>query len=173
MDATYMIAKITKTSSAKTIKNLKSRLLTISQKIKNLKKPSVIIIEWLDPVMIAGHWVPEMVEKAGGKMLVAKKKEKSKKIYWEDVIKSNPDIIIIAPCGFDIKRTKKELSLITSKKDFKLLKAYKNKKIFLVNGNDYLTRPGPRIIDGVEILAEIFNPQIFSKKYSNHDWLRI
>lgn len=157
-------------NAKESIKILKSRLSVVAKKLKGLNKSSVLIIEWLDPIMVAGHWVPEIVERAGGKMLLAKKKEKSKNIAWEDVINLNPDIIIIAPCGFDIKRTKKELSLITSKKGFKTLNAYKNKKIFLVNGNDYLTRPGPRIIDGVEILAEIFNPQIFKRKYPTSSW---
>lgn len=164
------VAKTTKVSYEKNINSLKSRLSIVSKKVKGLNKPFVLVIEWLDPIMIAGHWVPEMVEKAGGKMLVAKKKERSRYIDWEEVVKLDPDIIIIAPCGFDIKRTMDEISLITNKKDYKELKAYKNKQIFLVDGNAYLTRPGPRIIDGVEILSEIIHPQFFLRKHSTKDW---
>jgi iron complex transport system substrate-binding protein len=164
------VAKATQTSSLKPIKSLKSRLSIVSKKIVSVTKPSVLIIEWLDPLMIAGHWVPEMVERAGGKMLIAKKQEPSQYIVWDDLLRLNPDIIIIAPCGFDIKRTVDEIGLITNKKGFKNLKAVKNKQVFLIDGNAYLTRPGPRIVDGVEILAEIFHPHIFFRKYPASSW---
>jgi iron complex transport system substrate-binding protein len=141
-----------------------------SKKIVSVTKPSVLIIEWLEPLMIAGHWVPEMVERAGGQMLVAKQKEPSQYVSWEDIVRLDPDIIIIAPCGFDIKRTVDEIGLITNKKGFKNLKAVKNKQVFLVDGNAYLTRPGPRIVDGVEILAEIFHPHLFFRKYPASSW---
>ena len=167
------VAKTTQISTVKIIKNLKSRLSIVDKKVKGQKKPSVLIIEWLDPIMIAGHWVPEMVEKAGGKMLIAKKKEKSRQIDWEDVLKLDPDIVIIAPCGFSIKRTLQEINLLTAQKDFKKLKAFKNKRIYLVDGNAYLTRPGPRIIDGVEILAEIIHSETFPKKYPKSSWQEI
>jgi iron complex transport system substrate-binding protein len=164
------VAKATQTSSLKPIKSLKSRLSIVSKKIVSVTKPSVLIIEWLDPLMIAGHWVPEMVERAGGQMLVAKQKEPSQYVSWEDIVRLDPDIIIIAPCGFDIKRTVDEIGLITNKKGFKNLKAVKNKQVFLIDGNAYLTRPGPRIVDGVEILAEIFHPHIFFRKYPASSW---
>ncbi len=167
------IAKTTKTSPVKSIKSLQSRLSKVFQKIKGSKKPSVLIIEWFDPLMVAGHWVPEMVERAGGTMLIAKKKEPSQYIVWDEVLKLDPDIIIIAPCGFGINRTRDEISLITNKKGFKSLKAYQNKQIFLVDGNAYLTRPGPRIIDGVEILAEIFHPNIFPRTYPSSSWQQL
>lgn len=167
------VAHATQTSPEKFIKSLRSRLSTVSKKIISATKPSVLIIEWLDPLMIAGHWVPEMVEKAGGKMLIAKKKEPSQYIEWEDVLRLDPDVIVFAPCGFGISRTLDEISLIINKKGFKSLKAYQNKQIFLVDGNAYLTRPGPRIVDGVEILAEIFHPDIFSRTYLSSSWQRL
>lgn len=167
------VAKATNVSSAKVTNRLQSRLLNISKKIDGTNKPSVLIIEWLDPLMIAGHWVPDMVERAGGKMLVAKKKEPSKNISWDEVLDLDPDIIIIAPCGFGITRTLDEISLVENKKGFKKLKANKNKQIFLVDGNAYLTRPGPRIVDGVEILAEIFHPKISPRKYPLIAWRQL
>ncbi len=169
------VGELTKTKQKATeiIAQLQSRLSLIVKQVSSQKKPSVLIIEWLDPVMIAGHWVPEMVERAGGTMLIAKKKEPSQYIVWDDVLRLDPDCIIIAPCGFSIKRTLEEINLIKQKKDFKKLKAYKNNHIFLVDGNAYLTRPGPRIIDGVEIMAEIFHPAVVKRKYPPSAWQSI
>ncbi len=147
------------------IRKLENRLKNIKSKIQKFKKLSILIIEWLNPIMIAGHWVPEMVQAAGGKMLVSKKGERSKEVSWSKILNLNPDVLIIAPCGFDIERTKEELDLITKRKGFKNLKAFKNKKIFLVNGDLYLTRPGPKLIDGIEIIAEILYPKKFKRKY--------
>ena len=145
----------------KVIKNLKNRLKIIDLRLKNLKnKPKVLVIEWLDPLMVAGHWVPQMVEMAGGEMLITKRGEKSRRINQAQ-LKINPDIVIIAPCGFDIKRTIKEKHLI--RKNFS--------KVYLMDGDSYLTRPGPRIVDGIEILSEILYPEIFSRKHSKVDWV--
>ena len=145
----------------KVIKNLKNRLKIIDLRLKNLKnKPKVLVIEWLDPLMVAGHWVPQMVEMAGGEMLITKRGEKSRRINQAQ-LKINPDIVIIAPCGFDIKRTIKEKHLI--RKNFS--------KVYLMDGDSYLTRPGPRIVDGIEILSEILYPEIFSRKHSRVDWV--
>lgn len=147
-----------------------TRLSQLTQKVHMTKPPSVLIIEWLDPLMIAGHWVPEMVERAGGKMLFAKKAEASRYITWEEIIQLDPDILILAPCGFTIERTLQEQSLITKRQGVTNLKAYKEKKIFFIDGNTYLTRPGPRIVDGVEIIAEILHPELFSYTYSKNTW---
>ena len=121
--------------------------------------------------MVAGHWVPEMVEKAGGKMLLSRKGERSQEVSWNNILIADPEILVIAPCGFSIKRTLREMSLITEREGFTNLKAYKNNKIFLVDGDTYLTRPGPRIVDGVEILAEILFPKIFLRTYSQNAWI--
>ena len=152
------------------ISRLRERLKNVKLKTQVFRKPSVLVIEWLNPIMIAGHWVPEMVETAGGKMLVSKKGEKSKKITWDEILNLNPDVLIIAPCGFDIKRTKKELDLITKRKGFKNLKAVGNKKVFLVNGDLYLTRPGPKLVEGIEIIAQILYPEEFKRKYNTNSY---
>lgn len=155
----------------KAISKLRKRLGSISNKLQYITtEPSVLIIEWLDPLMIAGHWVPEMVKKAGGMMPLAKPGEKSRKVSWEEILHIDPDIIIFAPCGFDIKRAFREADLITKRKGFTDLKAYKAGNIFFVDGNSYFTRPGPRIIDGIEILSEILYPSIFHRTHSIQSW---
>ncbi len=156
--------------SKKIVASLKKRLKNLDSRLKTVVtyKPKVLIIEWLDPLMVAGHWVPEMVEKAGGINLITTKGQKSYPIIIDQIVKSAPDILIFAPCGFDIKRTLKEKVLI--KKITKKLPTT-NYQLYLMDGNAYLTRPGPRIIDGMEIFSEIFHPHISPKKHSFNDWI--
>lgn len=154
--------------SRKIVKALKNRLKILDSRLSvlaTIKKPKVCVVEWLDPLMVAGHWVPEMVEVAGGQNLISKKGEKSRYIQKSDLFKSSYDIVIIAPCGFDIQRTIKEKQLIQN-----ILDREYNGKIYLIDGNSYMTRPGPRIMDGIEILSEIIHPEIFPRKHLKKDW---
>lgn len=133
------------------VKKLKRRISNVKYQIFNTQsKPKVLVIEWLDPVMVAGHWIPQMVEIAGGINLISKAKEKSKIVTLDQILTSKPDILIISPCGFDIKRTIKEKKLIE-----KIIKNLGDVKVYLIDGNSYMTRPGPRIVDGIEILYDI------------------
>lgn len=146
------------------VKDLNNRLYLIKEKTKReRKRPTVVIIEWLDPIMIAGHWVPEMVERAGGKMILSRPHQKSRRARWREVLTANPDILIFAPCGFDIKRTGKEVGMFKKKKGWSKLKTVKNGKVYLVDGDAYLTRSGPRLIQGVQILAKICHPELFGR----------
>lgn len=138
----------------------------ITRNKKTNKRPKVLVVEWLDPLMVAGHWVPEMVEIAGGQMLITKRGEKSRRIKQAQ-LNLNPDILIIAPCGFDIVRTIQESKLID---DLRLKINDKKTKDYLMDGNAFLTRPGPRIVDGIEILAEILHPEIFKRKHTKNNW---
>lgn len=150
------------------VEGLKKRLKFYDLRLKNyVDSPRVLMIEWLEPLMVAGHWVPEMVERAGGINVKTKVGDKSYTISLEEIIITEPSIVIFAPCGFDISRTLREKRLID---DF--IERLKNKKIkyFLMDGDAFLTRPGPRIIDGIEILAEILHPELFKKKYESKDW---
>jgi iron complex transport system substrate-binding protein len=170
-----LVGSITQKSKAakQLIQNLSKKIKKVEFQAKSSKKPKVLIIEWLDPIMVAGHWVPEMVALAGGSNLVTKKGEISKRISWREVCASNPDVLIISPCGFDIARTKEEIGLLTSKKDFEDLRAVRNRQIYLIDGNAYLTRPGPRIVNGIEILSEILYPNLFNRSYGSADWQKI
>jgi iron complex transport system substrate-binding protein len=145
------------------VESLKKRVKLICQKTKTVQKPSVLVIEWLNPIMVAGHWVPEMVEYAGGKPVLTKKGRKSKQVRWSKIKKANPDIILLAVCGFDIPKTKKDLYLLEKRKGWKKLKAVRNGKVFIVDGDAYFTRCGPRVVEGIEILAKIIHPQLFRK----------
>ena len=157
----------------KLINNLKTRI----EKIKNLaatkkQKPLVACIEWIDPLMIAGNWIPEMVEIAGGTNILGKSGDNSHWIKFEEIIDQNPEIIIFMPCGFNIEKTKKELdSYIKKNNSIHSLKAYNNHKLFVVDGNQFFNRPGPRLIESLEIFAEIIHPNIFDFGHKGIGWI--
>jgi len=125
-------------------------------------RPRVACLEWLDPIYSAGHWVPEMVDIAGGIDGLAKVGQVSKKITWNMIQEYQPEIIILMPCGFTVERTLKELDLLYKLPGWNELPAIKDSRLFAVNGHAYFNRSGPRLVDGLEILAPIIHPEIFS-----------
>jgi len=141
--------------------------------LEEKNKPTVACIEWMDPLMIAGNWIPEMVEIAGGKNILGKSGNDSHWIKIEELINKDPDIIIFLPCGFNIKKTQGELKLILKKNDgWKKLKAFKNNKFFVADGNQFFNRPGPRLIESLEIFAEIIHPKIYNFKHEGAGWIK-
>ena len=137
--------------------------------IKNKKFenwPSVIAIEWIDPLFTSGHWIPQMVETAGGKNLISSQKERSRKMGLDELKKIDPDIIIMMPCGFDVDRTIKEYGKILAQdKEWNSLKAVQEGFVFAVDANSYFSKPSFRTITGIEILAKIIHPEIFGNIY--------
>lgn len=149
------------------------RLNIIRHKLKFLsEKPKVACIEWLAPLMVAGNWTPELVQIAGGISLLAVNGKHSPFIDFKDIQNEDPDIIIVMPCGFSIQRTLQEINLLLELPGWQELKAVKNKRIYIVDGNQYFNRSGPRLTDSVEILAEIINPRQFVFGYEGEGWLR-
>ncbi|RYY34645.1 MAG: cobalamin-binding protein [Sphingobacteriaceae bacterium] len=155
------------------IEYLEERLDIIKHKLKFLEtKPTVACIEWLDPLMISGNWVPELVSLAGGTPVLAEAGKHSPYVNWDDVVAANPDIIVVMPCGFAIERTIREMDLLLQQPGFADLKAIKNNRLYIADGNQYFNRPGPRIMDSVEILAEIINPKQFIFGYEGNGWVK-
>ena len=165
--------KIENKINNKIIKNLSKRLEEIKKITSKQKyKPSIACVEWIDPLMMAGNWIPEMVEIAGGVNILGKAGKDSHWVKFHEISKKDPDIIIFLPCGFDIKKTKYELkNFLKQNQDWKFLKAYKNKKIFVADGNQFFNRPGPRLIESLEILAEIMHPNLFKLNYEGKGWI--
>ena len=137
------------------------------------KKPTILCIEWIEPIMVAANWVPELVGLAGGKNVMSVSGSDSNYCSWDEVEKTNPEIIIIMPCGFEIKRTLEDLHYLQKREGWQELKAVKENKVYDVDGNQYFNRPGPRLVDSAEILAEIINPDYFERKYSENAWIAI
>jgi len=156
------------------IQTLKKRIQSIQSKTETIsKKPRVVFIEWIDPLMSCGNWMPTLIEKAGGVNLFGEAGKHSPWMKWEDLKKANPDILIISPCGFDIARTRKEIPALTERKDWKELKAVQNQQVYLADGNQFFNRPGPRLVESLEILAEIFHPDLFQFGHQNKGWEKL
>jgi iron complex transport system substrate-binding protein len=135
-------------------------------------KPRVACIEWLEPLMSAGNWVPELVSLAGGINLFGQAGEHSPWISWPEIQQADPDILVILACGFSLKRTRTEMPCLTALPGWSSLRAVQNGQVYLTDGNQYFNRPGPRLIESLEILAEIFHPQSFNFGHENQAWER-
>ncbi len=120
--------------------------------------------------MSASNWIPELVTSAGGKPLFSSTGKPSEILKWEDFVNSNPDIIIFMPCGFDLNRTRTEANSLTQKPEWEKLKAVQNDQVYITDGNSYFNRPGPRLADSLEIVAEIIHPEIFQYGYQGKGW---
>ena len=152
------------------INKLLHRISDVRQKKKSFK--NVICIEWCNPLMAAGNWIPDMVKIAGGNELLGINNKNSHWIDFKTIRDFNPEVIIFMPCGYNLLQTQRDVaSLFENNLNWKNLSAYKNKKLYLVDGNQYFNRPGPRIVDSLEILAEIFNPDVFNYGYKGSGWI--
>ena len=149
------------------VQELTRRTGFIEQKIKSsnlvnrIKKQKIICLEWVSPFYVAGHWIPEMVEMAGGVNGAAKKGDSSRMISIDEIMDFDPDKIIFMPCGFDIDRTKKEVMALNNVKNWDSLRAVRMNEIFLVDASSYFSKPSPRVIIGLEVLAKIIHPDLF------------
>ena len=155
------------------IEDLQERVDIVRHKLKYIDtKPTVACIEWLEPLMVSGNWVPELVTIAGGISILAEPGKHSPFVQWLDIQQADPDIILVMPCGFSIERTMKEMHLLLQLPGFADLKAVKNNRLYIVDGNQYFNRPGPRIVDSIEILAEIIHPKQFIFGYEGDGWIK-
>jgi iron complex transport system substrate-binding protein len=125
-------------------------------------RPRVAMIEWLDPPMAAGNWVPEMVRMAGGVDVLGKAGDHSHWITWADVAAADPDIVILVPCGFPLDRVVAEAGSAAVRPHLEKLRAYRDGKVFAIDGHHLFNRPGPRLVDSLEVLAEILHPGRFA-----------
>lgn len=153
------------------IKQFKMRCVEVIEKACLVKaRPTVACIEWLDPLMAAGNWVPEMIELAGGVSLFGESGKHSPWINWSVVQEHDPEVILVMPCGFDLERTRAEVNSLIKLPHWNDLQAVKKHKVFLIDGNSYFNRPGPRLVDSLEILAELMHPEVFEAKYEGTGW---
>ena len=142
------------------VAKLQERILDIKD-IPKIARPKILCIEWLDPLFTAGHWVPQMVEIAGGINGISTVGEKSRRMDIDEIIKFDPDILVLMPCGFDIKRTILEYEKLSENWKWNSLGAVKQGQVYAVNANEYFSKPGPRTVTGLEILAKIIHPDTF------------
>jgi iron complex transport system substrate-binding protein len=144
------------------VADLQVRMRAVVERASGLPRPTVACIEWIDPLMAAGNWVPELVELAGGINLFGEAGKHSPWMTWEDLVGRDPDVIVVLPCGFDLERTRAELPALTARPGWSELKAVRAGRVWAADGNAYFNRPGPRLAEALEMLAEAFHPATFA-----------
>ena len=131
-----------------------------SQSIPLSAKPRVALLDWLAPLFDGGHWSPEIIDLAGGIPVFGDKREPSQRRQWQELIDAQPDIIFIALCGFDVQRSMQDVELFLKAEGFTELQQRSGPQVYLVDGNAYFSRPGPRLVDALEIMANALHPTI-------------
>jgi iron complex transport system substrate-binding protein len=153
------------------IAQLQAQIATIGERARSAKrKPTVACLEWLDPLMAAGNWMPELVEMAGGVNLFGAAGKHSPWMSWEDLLASDPDVIFALPCGFDLETTRAEMAVLRNHPRWDHLKAVREGHVVITDGNQYFNRPGPRLVESLEIVAEVLHPALFHFGHQGTGW---
>jgi iron complex transport system substrate-binding protein len=150
---------------------LKERMQAIQTRTRDVAhRPTVACVEWLAPLMAAGNWMPELVEMAGGVSAFGEVGKHAPWMSWEQLAGRDPEVIALMPCGFDIARIRQELHLLTDRPEWPRLEAVRSGRVFLTDGNQYFNRPGPRLVESLEILAELLHPELFPARHEGSGW---
>jgi iron complex transport system substrate-binding protein len=155
------------------VEMLQGRMREISGRACNSpRRPRVACIEWHEPLMAAGNWVPELVEMAGAVNLFGQAGAHSPWMTWQQLMEAEPDVILSMPCGFDLDRTRSEMYWLTGRPEWNKLRAVQCGQVYLADGNQYFNRPGPRLVESLQILAEILHPEAFAPSLGGAAWQR-
>jgi len=153
------------------VAELQAKMRAISERANASRlRPRVACIEWHEPLMAAGNWVPELVEMAGAVNLFGEAGAHSPWMSWVQLADADPDVIITMPCGFDLDRTFREMYWLTERPEWARLRAAKTGQVYLADGNQFFNRPGPRMLESLEILAEILHPEVFEPALRGRAW---
>jgi len=144
------------------IRDGRARLDQIAAKTSGLQRPRVFCMEWMDPIFCCGHWVPEMVRIAGGQDDLGREGSDSVRVSWDEVRRAAPDVVIVMPCGFDLEKTAAESARLSSYEGWRDLPAVRSGRVYAVDANSYFARPGPRVVEGTELLAHLIHPTRFA-----------
>ena len=147
------------TQATKVIQRLRQRVEEVrsrSQRLSNRR--SVVFLEWVDPPFCAGHWTPELIRFAGGVECLGEENARSRTVSWQQVIEADPDVIVIACCGFDLERVLEEMPKLQRQPGFDKLRCVRQDEVYAIDGNAYFNRPGPRLVDSLQILANTLHP---------------
>jgi iron complex transport system substrate-binding protein len=154
------------------IASLTQRLVAIHEEAKTAQShPTVAAIEWLGPLMAGGNWMPDLIEIGGGRSLFARSGEHSPWLDWASLIEADPEVILLLPCGFKIAQTIRDLNLLTENSGWANLQAVKQRRVYLTDGHHFFNRPGPRLVESAEIVAEILHPNRFSFGHRGTGWI--
>lgn len=152
---------------------LRQRMETIREGASGtVERPTVACVEWIEPLMAAGNWMPELVAMAGGINLFGETGRHSPWMTWEELVAKDPDVLFVSPCGFDIARTQEEMHWLCGRAEWDHLSAVRSRRVYIADGNQYFHRPGPRLAESLEILAEMLHPNEFHFGHEGAGWVR-
>lgn len=156
------------------VRELRERIQAIAEAAAGVtSRPRVLALEWLDPPMAAGHWVPEMIRLAGGQDVLGREGQRSERVEWGRIAAAAPEVVVLMPCGFTLERTIEEAQRVAWPPEWAALPAVQAGRVHAVNGSAYFNRPGPRIVDGLRILAEILHPDRCARTSEPGAWRRL
>lgn len=150
----------------------RERLAAVERRVAGRARPRVATLEWLDPPMAAGNWIPELIDIAGGTALFGSAGAHSLWLDWQALIDADPDVVVAMPCGFDIARSRAEMASVTRRPGWTGLAAVRQGRVVLADGSAYFNRPGPRLVESAEILAEILHPDVADFGHGGRGWER-
>ncbi len=149
-------------AAARLVTDMEARIATVAARAgQAARRPRVYCMEWIDPPFRAGHWIPEMVRLAGGVEVLGHEGVRSTRATWPEVAAVAPEVVVVMPCGFDVARTAQELPAVRDRPEWTGLPAVADGQVWITDGSAYFSRPGPRIVDGLEILAHALHPTLF------------
>lgn len=140
------------------VADMRSRFAAVAARLRDEPPPRLAFIEWIDPLMSGGHWLPELISAARGQSLFGMSGQPSPWITLEEITAADPDVILVAPCGYDIATSQREMTVLDGNPAWNALRAVRTGKVYIADGNAYFNRPGPRLAESVEILAEVLHP---------------
>jgi len=151
--------------AAQVVAGLRARIEAVRARAMPADRARCVLLEWIDPPFRSGHWDPELVELAGGIEPLGKRGEDAARVSWEAVVASAPEVLVLACCGFDVARTLADVPLLRARPGWHALPAVRAGRVYAVDGSAYFSRPGPRIVDSLELLAEILHPELFPSRF--------
>ena len=153
------------------VRQMQQRIAAVGARVAGRPRPRVAFIEWVEPPMAGGNWMPELIEAAGGRNLFGTAGRRSGWMQWSELAAADPDAIVVAPCGYDLARCLQELPLLEAKPGWSSLAAVRSGRVYFADGNAYFNRPGPRLADTVEILAEMLHPEVAGRQRERTAWV--
>jgi iron complex transport system substrate-binding protein len=154
------------------VREMQDRIAAVAARVAGRPWPRVAFIEWVEPLMAGGNWMPELIEAAGGHNLFGAAGKHSDWMQWDELVAADPEVIVVAPCGYGLERCLQELPLLEAKPGWANIAAVRQARVYFADGNAYFNRPGPRLADSAEMLAEMIHPEVAAPKHERTAWVR-
>ncbi|BAT60173.1 corrinoid ABC transporter substrate-binding protein [Variibacter gotjawalensis] len=155
------------------VADLQARLVALNRRVAGAERPRVAAIEWIDPLMAGGNWMPELIQIAGGESLFAHAGQHSPYMAWDALVASDPEVILVLPCGFRIDQALRDLPALTNRPEWSSLRAVRDGRVAIIDGHHYFNRPGPRLVESAEIIAEVFHPDRVDFGHRGTGWISL